>query len=921
MNLGLPASPSTAEITVIDPPRGSERTERTTQVDEEVAVKSRTWQSRATSTASEPMSRAFVKEKFRRSRTSKRTAMVRSRTNRKLIRRRLASIVANSGFRVSLIVALIFGLFGRIVWVLLDLPDDPWNVVLDVLMCIVFFLFLIEIALSCFRSSYRWSLLFWMDVIGTVSMIFEVSFLLGTAGQETLNESANSTLTRITRAGKLGARAGRLSKIVKCAGYFMNTRGKEDVSKKTMSAKMLSQRLMTTLSSKVAMVTVLLVVIVPCFQIGVYPEADYSMRAWVERLEEDYSTAFDSLALSLDNSSTLFQTTVRSMLSFYDEVGAGYQPYHSEGFPEEVNYNSRTLYIPGEVILEAETPARKENVFRQVARFCLSSAGTRCDNGLRSAILFNFTDPHRRQAAMDTGMIIFVVCIMIVCAFDLSNTLNVMVVVPLERMMEMVRRLATQVLNVVSGMYDDDVRGDSDEDDGRVCHAGGVDTEIDMLEKVLDTLAKLSKIFMQKNVVDETEFADMSNESKGVIKDMLMMNTSAIRTGASRMNEGWLATFDNIVTVVRNLPVGEDTIESWDLDMLHMNVDDQMKVLHYVVFDSSFGNVVGRSTIDIETFGHFLQAVKAGYHDLPYHNFSHACDVAQNVHVSMQTTEADRWVGRVEQYALLIAAMCHDLGHPGITNPFLVETQHEIAVLYNDQSPLENMHCSKLFKICNAKTSDVFKYMSGDDFKVARKVCISSILHTDNAHHFEMVREIAKVYEVHSELCELQATSPDVRVQEYDTEVLAPNQNLWLQLFLHLADVSNPLRPFSICFAWAQCVLAEFFAQGDEEKRRGLPVGMLNDRDKVNRPGCQHGFINFLVTPLVTGVVKVFQPMSPLLDQMAENLKEWRNIWVEESKPSDEEIAKKDVEVQKVQEQAISLSRRARARKLSARLN
>ena len=35
--------------------------------------------------------------------------------------------------------------------------------------------------------------------------------------------------------------------------------------------------------------------------------------------------------------------------------------------------------------------------------------------------------------------------------------------------------------------------------------------------------------------------------------------------------------------------------------------------------------------------------------------------------------------------------------------------------------------------------------------------------------------------------------------------------------------------------AWR--VLEEFFNQGDEEKSLGLPVGMLNDRDKVNKPG------------------------------------------------------------------------------------
>ena len=31
---------------------------------------------------------------------------------------------------------------------------------------------------------------------------------------------------------------------------------------------------------------------------------------------------------------------------------------------------------------------------------------------------------------------------------------------------------------------------------------------------------------------------------------------------------------------------------------------------------------------------------------------------------------------------------------PGVNNQFLVETTHEVAVKYNDRSPLENLHCA-----------------------------------------------------------------------------------------------------------------------------------------------------------------------------------------------------------------------------------
>merc|ERR1712032_1527296 len=84
----------------------------------------------------------------------------------------------------------------------------------------------------------------------------------------------------------------------------------------------------------------------------------------------------------------------------------------------------------------------------------------------------------------------------------------------------------------------------------------------------------------------------------------------------------------------------------------------------------------------------------------------------------------------------------------------------ELALRYNDKSPLENMHCARLFEICSRAETDVFEKADSENKKHARKVCIASILHTDNVNHFEMVKEISKVYEFSSEVCEEQARHP-----------------------------------------------------------------------------------------------------------------------------------------------------------------
>merc|ERR1712107_930162 len=97
---------------------------------------------------------------------------------------------------------------------------------------------------------------------------------------------------------------------------------------------------------------------------------------------------------------------------------------------------------------------------------------------------------------------------------------------------------------------------------------------------------------------------------------------------------------------------------------------------------------------------------------------------------------------------------------------------------------------------------------------------------------------------------------------------------IWLQLLLHIADVSNPMKTFELNVLWAERVVDEFFAQGDAEKKLGIPVGMLNDRDKINRPGAEHGFIVFLVSPLVMAVTNVFPMCVPFASQVASNVEQ-----------------------------------------------
>jgi cAMP-specific phosphodiesterase 4 len=220
------------------------------------------------------------------------------------------------------------------------------------------------------------------------------------------------------------------------------------------------------------------------------------------------------------------------------------------------------------------------------------------------------------------------------------------------------------------------------------------------------------------------------------------------------------------------------------------------------------------------------------------------------------------------------------------------------------------MHCAKLFEICTHAETNIFNALDRSTYQQIRKVCIAAILHTDIAHHFDMVKEIGLVYELTSKYCDAQAADPMNLIPDFENEVLRKNQMLFYKLFLHLADVSNPLKPFDTCLEWATRVLDEFFLQGDEEKRLGLPVGMLNDREKVNRPGSQHGFINFIVSPLVVVAVRVFQPLQPCLQQLAENIEQWKRLWQQDVGPTEDELAGREADVAKLTDLANKLGER-----------
>jgi hypothetical protein len=305
------------------------------------------------------------------------------------------------------------------------------------------------------------------------------------------------------------------------------------------------------------------------------------------------------------------------------------------------------------------------------------------------------------------------------------------------------------------------------------------------------------------------------------------------------------------------------------------------------------------SEMEIATLQRFINTCDKEYNaNIPFHNFAHAVDVLHAVARMMRIIESQSFLVELEQFALLIAAVSHDLGHPGVNNGFLSETGDDLAMQYNDRSPLENMHCAKLYGIVKVPECNVFANLSKEQFREVRKFCIETILHTDMMGHNVMVKDLEMKYHVNSEIFNNSGKENNAAVLEVfnqaDTKALVMNN------LLHSADVSNPTRTWEVCYPWAMCVLEEFFAQGDQEKMLGVPVQFLNDRDKLNRPNSQIGFLEFMIVPYFAAQIRLWPNMGEMGHNLQTNISKWQEMWEQEVHPPEEEKKKVGSRVHRV---------------------
>ncbi|KAK9316942.1 hypothetical protein V1522DRAFT_449821 [Lipomyces starkeyi] len=337
----------------------------------------------------------------------------------------------------------------------------------------------------------------------------------------------------------------------------------------------------------------------------------------------------------------------------------------------------------------------------------------------------------------------------------------------------------------------------------------------------------------------------------------------------------------------------QSIIGDWDFPANKLTDDELMQCAYYIFQHSFTMPEVQHLILSPDDLQHFISVLRASYQSRnPYHNFRHVVDVLQATFsflLSMQVlppytrstlpqqegisaSSLARILDPVDALVLLVTAIGHDVGHPGVTNAFLIASRSPLARLYNDRSVLESFHCAAFNQI-------LARYWPIMQEKNIKDLIVDAVLATDMALHFDYMRRLDSIL-----------LDGAVLVTDDETEN-ARRKRLLCSTLIKCADISNVARRLDISTHWGTALTQEFKKMSDLEERLGMknpaptqpdistrrPTKVLSQDEKemVALAKSQLFFINAFAGPLFETVKLVVPELRYTADQISNNKHTW----------------------------------------------
>ncbi|XP_077352582.1 3',5'-cyclic-AMP phosphodiesterase 4C isoform X3 [Festucalex cinctus] len=402
-----------------------------------------------------------------------------------------------------------------------------------------------------------------------------------------------------------------------------------------------------------------------------------------------------------------------------------------------------------------------------------------------------------------------------------------------------------------------------------------------MLNRELSHLSEMSRSGNQVSEYISTTFLDKQNEVEIPSptlreRDKPMCHISGVKklTHSSSLSNSTLPRFGVKTEHEDSLARELNDLNKWGLNIFRVaefSNNRPLSCIMFAIFQER--DLLKTFRIPVDTFVTYVMTLEDHYHaNVAYHNSLHAADVTQSTHVLLSTPALDAVFTDLEILAALFAAAIHDVDHPGVSNQFLINTNSELALMYNDESVLENHHLAVGFKLLHEDNCDIFQNLSKRQRQSLRKLVIDMVLATDMSKHMSLLADLKTMVETKK------VTSSGVLLLDHYTDRIQVLRNM-----VHCADLSNPTKPLAVYRQWTERIMQEFFRQGDKERERGMEISPMCDKHTASVEKSQVGFIDYIVHPLWETWGDLVHPdAQDILDTLEDN-RDWYQSTIPQS--------------------------------------
>lgn len=342
----------------------------------------------------------------------------------------------------------------------------------------------------------------------------------------------------------------------------------------------------------------------------------------------------------------------------------------------------------------------------------------------------------------------------------------------------------------------------------------------------------------------------------------------------------------------------QDAVSHWRFPAHELDMDELTCATLYMLEHQLRSPELAEYRIPREEIMGFLLATRRQYkheREVHYHNWRHAVDVTQSIYTFLvyfgvcpppdsegsepRTPSAiEKILTPTDGLILLVSAIGHDVGHPGVNNAFLVACNHPLAQMYNDKSVLENYHCaaySQLIRRHWPKLATITGF---------RSTMISTILATDMQRHFDYMNQLGELK---------QKVANDKSMDEWADKDKDNARELVMAILMKAADISNVARPFDVSSVWARILMNEFSRQGELEAELEIPSclfgGPPNKEDMLAAAQSQKGFMSLFGFPLFSSIAELMPSVTCAVTTLEINQDTWdRKIQAEKQRRESE---------------------------------